>query len=143
MRAPSLALMIAVLSAAAPARALDLPPLCKALHELGDQARSSGAAQRISADVALADAAACRPVTANAATAAFCDTASREAGLAWRLQDCVETLAASPQITTRPQHAERRSRNAITHLAAGLAHGARLDLTETGGRYDIVVWAPK
>ena len=142
MRALVPALVIAVL-AAAPAWADETPALCKALHALGDEARSSGAPQRISADVALADAAACRPLTASAAARAFCDTAGREVGLAWRLQDCVETLAASPQITTRPEHAERRSRNAITHLAASLAHGVRLDLSETGGRYDIVVWAPK
>lgn len=142
MRPLGYALMIAALTAA-PAGAQPMPALCKTLHELGDEARRSGQPQRISADVSLADTAACRPATAGAAAKAFCDVGAREVGLAWRLQDCVETLAASPQVTTRPEHAERRSRNAITHLTAKLAHGVRLDLSETSGRYDIVVWSPK
>ncbi|HEY0438409.1 MAG TPA: hypothetical protein VGC92_17340 [Phenylobacterium sp.] len=142
MRRTVIAVVIATL-AAGPAAALEAPPLCKALHGLGEEARTSGAAQRISADVDTAAPAACRPVTDNPAARAFCDAAAHEAGLAWRLYDCENSMAADPQVTTRAEHAEHRTRKAITHLAAKLAHGVRVDLSETGGRYDIVVWAPK
>jgi hypothetical protein len=142
MRSLAYALVMVALSAAG-ARADEAPALCKALRGLGDEARRSGQPQRFSADVALAAPAPCRPVTVNAAAQAFCDTAAQESGLAWRLYACVETMAAEPRVATRGEHAEGRSRNAITHLAARLAHGVRLDLSETTGRYDIVVWAPK
>ena len=36
-----------------------------------------------------------------------------------------------------------RSRDAITHLTGRQAHGVRLDLSEAGDHYDIVVWSPK
>lgn len=134
-------LLIAALSAA-PAQAQQMPPLCKALHGLSDEARRSGEAQRIAADVAFAAPAACRPVTAGAATRAFCDVAAQETGLAYRVLACVANMAAEPVVATRNQHAEGRSRDAITHLSAKV-HGARLDLSEAGDRYDIVVWAPK
>jgi hypothetical protein len=134
-------LLIATLCAA-PARADELPALCKALHGLSDEARRSGQPQRISADVAFAAPAACRPVTDGAATRAFCDTAAQESGLAYRVLSCVANMAAGPQVTTRNEHAEGRGRDAITHLMAKVG-GARLDLSETAGRYDIVVWAPK
>ena len=52
-------------------------------------------------------------------------------------------LAAETQVTTGGEHAEGRGRKAITRLTAKLAHGVRVDLNEAGGRYDIVVWAPK
>lgn len=142
MRRPALALLIATLFAA-PAFADETPPLCKALRGLGDEARMSGQPQRISADVALAAPSACRPVTDNAATRAFCDAAAGTAGLAWRIYDCENTLAAETLVTTGGEHAEGRSRKAITRLTAKLAHGARVELSEAGGRYDIVVWAPK
>jgi hypothetical protein len=141
MRRLIYALLVATLCAA-PARAEPLPALCKALHGLSDQARRSGEPQRVSADVAFAAPAACRPVTDSAATHAFCDAAAQESGLAYRVLACVANMAADPQVTTRNEHAERRSRDAITHLTAKV-RGARLDLSETGGRYDIVVWAPK
>ena len=69
--------------------------------------------------------------------------AAQETGLAYRLLDCVANMAAEPSVTTRNQHAERRSRDAITRLAAKQAHGVRFALTEAGDHYDIVVWAPK
>lgn len=142
MRRFGYALLISALCAA-PACAADAPRLCGALHALGDEARRSGEPQRISAEVDLGAAAACHPVTENAATRSFCDAAAQEIGLAWRVYGCVETMAAEPQVTTRAEHAEGRGRKAITHLAARLAHGVRLDLNETGGRYAIIVWSPK
>jgi len=142
MRRLALVLLITA-GFAGPAAALEVPPLCTALHGLGNEARTSGQPQRISAGVNLTGPADCRALTDTPATRAFCDAAAHESGLAWRVQDCVETLAAEPQITTRAEHAERRSRNAITHLAAKLGHGVRLDLSEAAGRYDLVVWLPK
>ncbi|HEV7383326.1 MAG TPA: hypothetical protein VGN89_00495, partial [Phenylobacterium sp.] len=141
MRRLIYALIIATLCAA-PARAQPMPALCKALHGLSDETRRSGEPQRISADVAFAAPAACRPVTGGAAARAFCDAAAQESGLAYRVLSCVANMAAGPQVTTRNEHAEGRGRDAITHLT-GKVGGARLDLSETAGRYDIVVWAPK
>jgi hypothetical protein len=142
MRRLGFALLIAALCAA-PASAAEAPPLCKALRALGDEARRSGEPQRISAGVDFSAPADCRPVTDNAATRSFCGAASQEGGLAWRIHGCVDTMAAETQVTTRGEHAEGRTRKAIAHLTAGLAHGVRLDLEEAGGRYDIVVWSPK
>jgi hypothetical protein len=135
------ALLIATVCAA-PATAQPLPALCKALHGLSDEARRSGEPQRISADIAFAAPAACRPVTEGAATRAFCDAAAQESGLAYRVLGCVANMAADPLVVTRNEHAEGRSRDAIAHLTAKVG-GARLDLSETGRRYDIVVWTPK
>ncbi|MGZ3375854.1 MAG: hypothetical protein ACXU8S_04590 [Phenylobacterium sp.] len=142
MRRLICALLFATLTAA-PAVAQELPPLCRAVHGLGDEARRTGEAQRVLAGVAFAGPAPCRPVTDNAATRAFCDVAAQETGLAYRLLDCVANMAAEPGVTTRNEHAERRSRDAITHLTARQAHGVRFDLTEAGDHYDIVVWSPK
>ena len=135
--------LIAAALAAFPAGAADSPEICKVLRGLGDEARRTGEPQRISADIGLTTPAACRPETGGAAGLSFCEVAARESGLAWRLYDCVETIVAGPQVATRGEHAEGRNRNAITHLTAALSHGARLDLSESGGRYAIVVWAPK
>ena len=143
MRRLALALLLAALLPPLAAAADETPPLCKALRGLGEAARMSGQPQRISADVALAAPAGCRPVTDSPATRAFCDEAARAAGLAWRIYDCENTLAADTQVTAGGEHAEGRSRKAITRLTAKLAHGARVDLSQAGGRYDIVVWAPK
>jgi hypothetical protein len=141
MRRLGYVLLIATLCAA-PARAEQLPALCRALHGLSDEARRSGEPQRISADVAFAAPAPCRPVTDSPATRAFCGAAAQESGLAYRVLGCVANMAADPEVATRNEHAEGRGRDAITHLTAKV-HGARVDLRETGGRYDIVVWTPK
>ena len=141
-RLASAALLIAVLFAD-PALADPMSPFCKTLRGLADQARQSHEPQRITASVNLAGPADCRPATDNAAIRAFCEAAAQESGLAWRIHGCVDSLAAQPQTVTRDEHAELRTRKAIVHLTAGLAHGARLDLSETAGRYDIVVWAPE
>ena len=52
-------------------------------------------------------------------------------------------FADEPTVTTRHAHAEGRSRDAITRLTGRQPHGVRVDLTEAGDHYDIVVWAPK
>jgi hypothetical protein len=142
MRPLICALFIATLSAA-PALADETPALCKALHAVDDEARRTGETQRIWAGVDFAAPAPCHAVTDNAATRAFCDTAAQETGLAYRLLACVANMASEPGVTTRNQHAEGRSRDAITRLTARQAHGVRFDLTEASGHYDIVVWSPK
>jgi len=140
MRRFGLALAIAALSVAS-ARADETPALCKALHGLADEAARTHEPLRMA--VAASGAQPCLATPDNATTRLFCDAASAATGLAWRLYDCVNTMAAEPQITTTDEHAERRSRKAITRLAARLAHGVRLDLTAAGDHYDVVAWAPK
>ncbi|HLZ74565.1 hypothetical protein [Phenylobacterium sp.] len=142
MRRLIYALIFATLSAA-PAFADEFPPLCTALHGVDDEARRTGEPQRIWSGVDFAAPAPCRAVTDNAATRAFCDMAAHESGLAYRLLACVANFADEPGVTTRRQHAEGRSRDAITHLTGRQAHGVRVDLTEAGDHYDIVVWSPK
>jgi hypothetical protein len=146
MRPIGLTLAIAALSAASVAPvawADEAPPICKALHGLADQASRTHEPLRIS--IAADAAQACRATPDDAITRPFCDAASTATGLAWRLYDCVNTLAAEPQITTTGEHAEGHSRKVITHLAAKLARGVRLDLSVAPdtGHYDVVVWAPK
>lgn len=136
------ALFVAALSAT-PAVADQTPALCKALHGVDEEARRSGETQRIWAGVNFAGPAACRPVTDNPVTRAFCDVAAGETGLAYRLLACVANIASEPGVTTRNAHAEGRSRDAITRLTARQAHGVRFDLTEANDHYDIVIWAPK
>jgi hypothetical protein len=140
MRRFGLALAIAVLSAASVAPADEAPPLCKALRGLADEASRTHEPLRIA--VAADAAQTCRATPDTAATRPFCDAASSATGLAWRLYDCVNTMAAGPQITTTGEYAEGRSRKKITHLAARLAHGVRLDVTALADRHDVVVWAP-
>jgi hypothetical protein len=142
MRRLIYALFVATLSAT-PAFADETPAICKAIHGLDDEARRTGEPQRLWAGVDFAAPAPCRAVTDNAATRAFCEAAGRESGLAYRLLACVANMADEPGVTTRSAHAEGRSRDAITHLTARQAHGVRLDLTEAGDHYDIVVWLPK
>jgi hypothetical protein len=137
MRPIALALAISVLTISA-ARAEEIPPLCKALRGLGEAARRTGDPLRFSIDGQ-----ACHATPDNAATRSFCGPASAANGLPWRLYDCVNTMAAQPQVATTAEHAEARTRKTITHLTAGLAHGVRLDLTAGADRYDVVVWAPK
>lgn len=142
MRRLGLALLLTT-AIAAPAHALDMPPLCQALHGLADEARSGGQPIRISAGVDLGAASDCRPAGASAAAKAFCDAASSADGLAWRIYDCENTMASGAQVFTRAEHAEHRFRKAITRLTFSLGRGVRFDLNEAAGRYDIVVWSPK
>jgi hypothetical protein len=128
---------------AAPAFADQLPALCTALRGVDDEARRTGEPQRMWAGVDFAAPAPCRAITDSAATRAFCEVAAHEGGLAYRLLACVANFADEPGVTTRRAHAEGRSRDAITHLTGRQAHGVRVDLTEAGDHYDIVVWAPK
>jgi len=127
--------------AAPSAYADETPPLCKALRGLADEAARTREPLRIS--IAADAAQTCRATPDDAATRPFCGAASAATGLAWRLYDCVNTLSAEPQITTTGEHAEGRSRKTITHLAARLAHGVRLDLTAAPDQSALVVWAPK
>jgi hypothetical protein len=144
----ALALMTVVVSASA-AEAAEPPALCKALHDLADQARQTGQPQRVSiirGDRALE----CRRQTPGAATAAFCSAAfaAEPAAAAWMAAECVQTLAADPQITTRPEASGYKTRKAITHLTAKLGGGVRLDMAYAASSsayaptvgYDIVVW---
>ena len=144
MRRIGLVLILAAVaaSAVAPAAwAAGTPALCKALRGLADEARSTREPLRFSVGADAAQA--CRPSPENAATRSFCASATTANGLAWRLYDCVNTLAADPQVVTTGEYAERRSRQKITRLTAALAHGVRLDLSLATDRYDVVVWSPK
>jgi hypothetical protein len=141
----SLLIAVVLSAVAAPAAALDLPPLCQAMHGLADAARNGGQPQRLAIrpDGCAADG-------DSAAGRAFC--AASGAGQAdaadampWELlRTCLNSLAAEPQVTTAgegdigPRHRKR-----VSHIAAKLGHGVRLDLAYSAGRYDLVVWAPK
>jgi hypothetical protein len=135
----ALALALVLAAATTPAAALDLPPLCQALHALGDAARASGQPQRIAASPG-----GCAPAAPGPGQA-FCAAAGGDAdALAWDLlRTCLNTLAAEPQVTTAADLVEvgPRQRKRITHLAAKLGHGERLDIAYSAGRYDVVVWA--
>ncbi len=143
MRRLGTALLLLATLSAAPARALDLPPLCKALNGMGEETRGSGQPIRISAGADLGAPGDCRPAGPSAAARAFCDAAASADGLAWRIYDCENNMSSDAKISTRAEHAERRFRKAITHMTFNLGHGAHFDLTEASGRYDIVVWAVK
>jgi hypothetical protein len=138
MRRILLALILA--AAASPAAALDLPPLCQALHGLADAARDSGQPQRIAIGPAGCAGEA-------AAAEAFCGAAGADGDvLAWDLlRTCLNALGAEPQVTTgaEPVTAVGRERKRIVHMAAKLGRGVRLDLAYAAGRYDLVVWAPR
>jgi hypothetical protein len=134
-----LTLALVLAAAASPAVALDLPPLCQALHGLGDAARASGQPQRIAVSRG-----GCAPAAPGPAVQAFCGAAGGDPDtLAWDLlRTCLNTLAAEPQVTTAADLVDvgPRQRKRITHMAAKLGHGAWLDLAYAAGRYDVVVW---
>lgn len=132
----TLAAVLSSLGASA-AHALDMPPLCKALHSLADDARQSGLPQRISV------AGACR--AESPASRAFCDAAGGgdPDALPWQIRGCVETMAADPQISFGGPHPGIPHDKRITHLAAKLGHGLRLDVSARAGGYDVVVWQVK
>jgi len=134
-------ILIAVVLAAAatPAAALDLPPLCQAMHGLADAARESAKPQRIAIGPGGC-------VGEAPAAKAFCGAAGGDGDvLAWDiLRTCLNSLGAEPQVTTGAEAvtAVGRERKRITHMAAKLGRGVRLDLTYAAGRYDMVVWRP-
>jgi hypothetical protein len=141
---PGLALL--ALAAATPAVALDLPPLCRAMHGLADAARQTHEAQRLAiADGGSAGAVSCQG--ASPAAKAFCDAAGAAVGsdgadmVPWRLFECVDNLGAEPQRTFVPGDVGPNHRQRMTHLAAGLGHGVRLDISRGQERYDLVVWS--
>ncbi|MDB5442508.1 MAG: hypothetical protein JWP86_1740 [Phenylobacterium sp.] len=156
MLRPALALMIATVSASA-VEAAEPPALCKALHGLADTARQAGEPQRIS--IIRGDRAPfiCRAATPGAAGDAVCHALSNTdpAVAAWMIAECVQTVAADPQITTASQPSGYKTRKRLTHLAAKLGDGVRLDLADVPppagvqplgwsyGRVDAVVWRPK
>lgn len=140
-----LALILA--AAAAPAGAFERPPLCQALHDLADAARAGGGPQRVSfADGGPAGALACGPAADTPAAHAFCEAATAAAGgygadmLPWSLESCVDTLSAEPQWVAAPGDVGPKHKKRLTKLAAGLGHGARLDVSRVQDHYDVVVW---
>jgi hypothetical protein len=140
MRSMLIALFLA--AAATPAAALDLPPLCQALHGLGDAARETGQPQRLAVTPG-----GCSAMGDSPTGRAFCAASKSDDldALPWDLlRTCLNSMGAEPQVTTSNDAVEvgPRQRKRITHMAAKLAHGARLDLTYAAGRYDLVVWAP-
>jgi hypothetical protein len=138
------ALVLLFVAATTPAAAFELPPLCQALHGMGDAARAAGGAQRVTVA-----ASGCQPVGDAAAGRAFCAAAAAVIGadglhmLPWSAEKCVDNLLAEPQLTTAAGDVGPKHRKQLTHLAAGLGHGVRLDVSLAGDRYDVVVWAPK
>src|SRR5438045_2920433 len=125
MRPLSLALAALALSAPA-AVAAEPPALCKALHALAGEARRSGEPQRISLAVGADRGSACRPASTGAAVAAFCAAAegAEPHVTPWLVSECVQTLAADPQITTGAEPSGYRGRKMLTRLAAKLGGGA-------------------
>lgn len=131
------ALALSVAAAAEPA------PVCKALHGLADAARSTGEVQRISLIVTADDKASCQASGAGAAFCAAIDGASAHVA-PWLVSECVQTLAADPQITTGPEPSGYHGRKRLTQLAAKLGGGVRLDVSYVpAGRYELVVWRPR
>jgi hypothetical protein len=136
--------LVFLAAAATPAVALDLPPLCQAMHGLGDAARATGQPQRLAVTPA-----GCSSMGDTPAGRTFCAAAARggaEAAdaFAWDLlRTCLNSMAAEPQVTTGAEVVEvgSRQRKRITHLAAKLGHGVWLDLTYAAARYDLVVYA--
>lgn len=122
------------------ARAAEPPPLCAALHGLADAALQSGQPQRISVGAGPLN---CR--AGSAAGQAFCGAAAGGDADAfpWQVRACVETMSADPQITFGGAKAGLPHDKLITHLAAKLGHGVRMDLTTAAGGYDLVVWRPR
>ena len=139
MRPIGLALLALALAAPA-AGAAEPPPLCKALHGLADEARRTGQPQRISLVVGADRRAACEPGSAGAALCAALDGAEPHVA-PWLISDCLQTMAADPQITTGAEPSGYRNRRILTHLAAKLGGGVRLDVSYApAGRYQLVVW---
>jgi hypothetical protein len=123
------------------AAAAEPSPVCQALHGLADQARRSREPQRIAilrGDRALD----CQAGTPGAATAAFCAAVFNvePAVATWLVGECVQTVAADPQVTTGAEPSGYKTRRMITRLAAKLGGGVRLDIAATARRDDLVVW---
>lgn len=137
MRTALPALILAAALAAPTARAAEPAPICAALHGLAEAARQGGQPQRISVTSAYR--------AEGAPGRAFCDAAGGgdPDGLPWQVRSCVETMAADPQIGFGGSHPGIPHDRLITHLAAKLGHGVRLDLAARAGGYDVVVWAPR
>ena len=160
----ALVLGLAALAASAPpAWALDIPPICRALHRLGDEARATGQPQRIALVKARASTPmACEPGAKTAAQADFCEAATGAIGaefhhlFPWRLDDCVRTLAGDPRVTTVDEFTGVPRKPKLTTLFAKLGDGVWMESTWTPGpdadqgpnkgyygRYDLVVWKPQ
>ena len=156
MRSLRLGLLFAALSACV-AHGAEVPAVCKALRALGEDARASGAPLRMSAVAAADGAVSCPSGGAGPAVRSFCDAIAGASGseaarrFPWLLYDCVDTLAAAPQVITADGREGPRARMKVTRLAAKLARGVRMDMSfapataaawSEAGRYEVVVWAP-
>jgi hypothetical protein len=116
------------------------------MHSLADAARTTGQPQRLAVTPA-----GCTAMGETPAGRSFCAASGAGGGaeaddaFAWDLlRTCLNSLGAEPQVTTGAEgDIGPRHRKRITHMAAKLGHGARLDLTYASGRYDLVVWAPR
>jgi hypothetical protein len=147
MRRTAVALTIAL--CAPPAQAAEAPALCKALQGLAEAARRTGEPQRISVYLGPDRMLRCRMEAPSGPAPTFCDAAVAEGeaeayAFPWRLNECVQTVAADPQVTTGDEASGFRGRKRLTRLAAKLGGGVRLDLSYApGDRYDVVVWSQK
>lgn len=131
------ALALSLALSASAAHALEMSPVCKALHGLGDAARASGQPQRVTLTGPT-----CDRGTPGPATAQFCAALlGADSGAApWLLRGCVQTLAADAQVTTGKAPSGFGEKREITRLVAKLGGGVRLDVQGTKDRYELVVW---
>ena len=142
----------AVLSASA-AQAEDLV-FCHALRAVREEAKGAHEPFRITAEVAPGPGGAltCRPALDAPALRSFCDAAVASVGaegghmLAWRVFQCVDTVISGSTLTTTDEVIGPRNRRKISHVAADMGGGVRLDLSQPAaspGRYDLVIWRPR
>src|SRR6059058_207113 len=105
MRFLPLALLVAALAPPV-AQATEVPAVCKALRALGEEARAANSVVRIAAVSGADGALTCPASAASPAIGAFCEAAAAASGggpagrLPWLLYDCVDTMAAAPQVIT-------------------------------------------
>jgi hypothetical protein len=139
-------LALSLAAVAAPAVAVERPPVCQALHGLSEAARGGAGPQRIALG---GPGPSCRPVVDTPATRAFCEAAIAAAGgdgadmVPWSVHPCVDTLASSVVKTFGDGDVGPKHRRRITRLTASLGGGVRLDLGLTGDHYELVVWSAR
>lgn len=146
---------------ATPALAADAP-FCAALRALGQEARTSGEAQRVAVLKQEAMVFACGRTNDVAAQRAFCDAALGAVGVEfthafpWKVYDCLKRDQLRPKVEQVDQYTGLRGRRKIVHLSAGWKDGTRLDIRfhpdgdfgdapefkDYWGFYRLVIWRP-
>jgi hypothetical protein len=162
MRGICLGVLMAAAGAPA-ARALDLPPVCRALHQLGKDAETTGQPQRIAFVKARANSPlACEPGAKTPDQASFCEAATGAVGAEfhhaypYRLYDCVRTIMGDARVTTAPEFTGIPHKDKIVRIEAKLGDGVWFETAWTPGpdadqgpnkgyygRYDLVIWKPQ